>query len=86
MGCGVPVIGSSSGEIPEVIGDAGEIFKEGDVEDLINKIESLGNDPEKRGVLGQREKNECSPSTRNAWLWSRPRVYTRRWRDHEGPR
>jgi glycosyltransferase involved in cell wall biosynthesis len=34
MACGVPVIGSDSGEIPHVIGDAGLIFPEGDVEAL----------------------------------------------------
>ena len=31
MACGVPVIGSTSGEIPNVIGDAGLVFPEGDV-------------------------------------------------------
>jgi len=30
MACGVPVIGSDSGEIPNVIGDAGLVFPEGD--------------------------------------------------------
>ena len=41
MACGVPVIGSSSGAIPEVIGPAGLIFDENSVEDLKNKIEKL---------------------------------------------
>ena len=41
MACGVPVIGSSSGAIPEVIGDAGLVFMENDVEDLRKQIESL---------------------------------------------
>ena len=41
MACEVPVIGSSSGEIPNVIGDAGLVFKEGDAEDLKNKLHSL---------------------------------------------
>jgi len=44
MACGVPVIGSSSGEIPNVIGDAGLIFKEKDVQDLKEKIELIMND------------------------------------------
>ncbi len=45
MSCGVPVIGSDSGEIPNVIGDAGLIFKEGDADDLGNKMEIIMNDP-----------------------------------------
>jgi len=34
MACGVPVIGSTCGELPNVIGDAGLVFVEGDVEAL----------------------------------------------------
>ena len=34
MSCETPVIGSDSGEIPHVIGDAGLIFKEGDAQAL----------------------------------------------------
>ena len=34
MSCKTPVIGSSSAEIPKVIGDAGFVFKEGDADDL----------------------------------------------------
>lgn len=41
MAAGVPVIGSDSGAIPEIIGDAGFIFKEGDAEDLFEKMEKL---------------------------------------------
>ncbi len=37
----VPVIGSDSGAIPEVIGDAGLIFKEGNSNDLAKKIEQF---------------------------------------------
>jgi len=43
MSCEVPVIGSDSGEIPNVIGDCGLIFKEGDVDDLSSKINRLVN-------------------------------------------
>ena len=41
MSCEVPVIGSDSGEIPNVIGDAGLVFKEGNVEGLKRKLEVL---------------------------------------------
>ncbi len=41
MACGVPVIGSDSGEIPHVIGQAGLVFPEGDVEALRRALEAL---------------------------------------------
>ena len=41
MACKVPVIGSDSGEIPHVIGDAGLIFPEGNIEELANRLEQL---------------------------------------------
>ena len=43
MACEIPVIGSNSGAIPEVIEDAGLIFKEGDVKELVQKIKELEN-------------------------------------------
>ena len=45
MSCETPVIGSSSGEIPHVIGDAGLTFKEGDAGDLSACIQKLLADP-----------------------------------------
>ncbi|MGQ9630786.1 MAG: glycosyltransferase [bacterium] len=54
MACGVPAIGSSSGEIPNVVGDAGLIFPEGDVEALRNSIESLISEPGLREELARR--------------------------------
>jgi len=53
MSCGVPVIGSSSGEIPNVIGDAGMIFPEGDVPALAAAIRRLAGDPALRAELGR---------------------------------
>lgn len=41
MSCGVPVIGSSCGEIPHVIGEAGLVFPEGDHEALARAIAGL---------------------------------------------
>ncbi len=41
MAGGVPVIGSDSGAIPEVIGDAGLLFKEGNSEELFRCMERL---------------------------------------------
>ena len=41
MACGTPVIGSSSGEIPHVVGDAGLVFPEGDAEALAARLREL---------------------------------------------
>lgn len=51
--CLVPVIGSSSGAIPDVIGDAGLVFPEGDARALANAIETLRLDPELRRIMGE---------------------------------
>ena len=44
MACGVPVLGSDSGEIPHVIGGAGVVFPEGDVEALRAQLRRLMQD------------------------------------------
>ena len=46
MACGVPVIGSTCGEIPNVIGDAGMIFTEGQQDELCRLIDYLLREPE----------------------------------------
>jgi glycosyltransferase involved in cell wall biosynthesis len=51
MACGVSVIGSSSGAIPEIIGEAGLIFQEGNPKDLKEKIVQLVNDEDLRNKL-----------------------------------
>ncbi len=53
MACKVPVIGSDSGEIPHVIGDAGLIFPEGNVEELANCLEQLIDNPNLTENLAQ---------------------------------
>jgi len=44
MACGIPVIGSSTGAIPEVIADAGLIFEENNAEDLAHCLMRLKHD------------------------------------------
>ena len=46
MACQVPVIGSDSGEIPHVIGDAGMVFPEGNAEALRDCLMQLMSQPE----------------------------------------
>ncbi|MBI4403375.1 MAG: glycosyltransferase family 4 protein [Deltaproteobacteria bacterium] len=49
--CGVPVIGSDSGEIPYVIADAGLIIKEHDTTAWEQAIQAVLNSPEKRNEM-----------------------------------
>jgi len=56
MACETPVIGSSSGEIPHVIGDAGLIFKEGDAQELSACIQKLLADPALYAELAKRSR------------------------------
>ena len=53
MLCAVPVIGSSSAEIPNVIGDAGLVFPEGDVGALRAALHHLLTDPAERARLAE---------------------------------
>jgi glycosyltransferase involved in cell wall biosynthesis len=54
MACEVPVVGSDSGSIPEVIGDAGCVFPEGDSSALAQHLMRLQGDAALRHTLGQR--------------------------------
>jgi glycosyltransferase involved in cell wall biosynthesis len=53
MACEVPVVGSDSGEIPYVIGQAGMIFPEGDAPALRERLRRLRDDAEFRLLLGK---------------------------------
>ena len=53
MGCEVAVVGSDSGEIPEVIGDAGLVVAEGDVPAWQVALQGLADDPARRRSLGR---------------------------------
>ena len=54
MACEVAVVGSDSGEIPNVIGDAGLIFPEGSVDALAAHLDALSASPDLRRTLGAR--------------------------------
>jgi glycosyltransferase involved in cell wall biosynthesis len=54
MACQIPVIGSDSGEIPHVIGDAGLIFSEGKIEALQQCLRQLIEQPEFAQKLAQK--------------------------------
>jgi glycosyltransferase involved in cell wall biosynthesis len=53
MACGVPVIGSTCGEIPNVVGNAGLLFPEGDVTGLRDCLAQLRDDAGLRGRLAE---------------------------------
>jgi len=59
MAVGTPVIGSNSGAIPEVIGDAGLIFADGLVSDLVQKIVELRDDPDTCARLSKAGRNRA---------------------------
>lgn len=48
---GVPIVGSDSGEIPHVIGDAGLVIGEADEDSWVEKLTILLNSPARRGDL-----------------------------------
>ena len=54
MACEVPVVGSTCGEIPNVIGDAGLVFPEGDVAALRDALRRLMASPDERADFAAR--------------------------------
>jgi phosphatidyl-myo-inositol dimannoside synthase len=54
MACGVPVLANRSGEIPHVVGDAGVILEEHDIDGWTGAIDRLINDTEARDDLAER--------------------------------
>ena len=54
MSCEVPVIGSNSGSIPEVLGDTGYIFQEDDPSQLLFHIRQAERLPEERLTIGKK--------------------------------
>ena len=67
MAVGVPVIGSDSGAIPEVIGDAGIIYPEDEPHTLARSLENLRNDPSLRQEMIRRGKQRIA----SRYNWAR---------------
>ena len=57
--CRVPVVGSDSGEIPHVVGDAGMIIPETDVDGWARAIQLMLDDPLHRDELAERGFVRC---------------------------
>lgn len=56
MACGVPVVSTDGGALPEVVGDAGVIVPAKNVDALVRAIAALLRDPVRRDELGARGK------------------------------
>ena len=54
LACGIPLICSDGGALPEVVGDAARLVKAGDVNDLVQALRELLSAPKLREQLGQR--------------------------------
>jgi glycosyltransferase involved in cell wall biosynthesis len=65
MACGVPVVGSDSGEIPRTLGDAGLVFPEGDASALADCLTRILLDPALAATL--RERGQERVSSLYAW-------------------
>ena len=53
MACGVPVVSTDGGALPEVVGDAGVIVPVKNVDAMASAIDQLLCDPARRATLGQ---------------------------------
>lgn len=77
MACETAVIGSDSGEIRRVIGDAGLLFPEGDSAALTEQLARLRDDPALRRELGARGRQRVLAH------YTQQRIAERTWRVYE---
>ncbi len=71
MACGVPMVGSQSGEIPNVIGEAGLIFPEGDTRKLAERLKQLYSDRDLAAKLARNGSTRVHDLFTNAKLAER---------------
>ena len=67
MACGVAVVGSNSGDIPNVVGEAGLIFEEGEADDLAQKLKELHDSPS----LVQKLRRKGLSKALNLYSWDK---------------
>ncbi len=67
MACGVAVVGSNSGDIPNVVGEAGLIFEEGNADDLARKLKELHDSPS----LAQKLRRKGLSRALNLYSWDK---------------
>lgn len=53
MACGAPVVATTAGALPEVVGDAGILVPPADIKALVEAISGLMDNPAKRGQLSE---------------------------------
>jgi glycosyltransferase involved in cell wall biosynthesis len=58
MAAGCPVVAYAVGALPEVIDDAGELVKDGDIDGLLNALRRVA-DAQRRGVLADRGRSRA---------------------------
>jgi glycosyltransferase involved in cell wall biosynthesis len=86
MACEIPVIGSASGEIPAVIGDAGLIFPEGNASALAKTITVLAENPAHRAELAGRGRIRALASFTHGQIATETvRVYQQMLNERESP-
>jgi glycosyltransferase involved in cell wall biosynthesis len=73
MACGIPVVGSDSGEIPAVIGEAGLVFPEKNVAGLRGALRRMAEEPglrERLAALGRTraEREYSCPAVAGRWI------------------
>ncbi|RME35316.1 MAG: glycosyltransferase family 4 protein, partial [Thermoflexia bacterium] len=81
MACGVPVVGSDSGAIPEVVGEAGLIFPEGDAEALAERLEQLRRSSDLRAECASKGLEQARLYGQEAIADQTVRFYRRQWAD-----
>ena len=65
MACGIPVVSTTGGALPEVVGDAGVLVPPGDAAALEKAIVSLLDDRQRRQELGEAGLNRV----KGAFTW-----------------